>query len=481
MKYVIITLIALFTLLPLSSIAENKAQYSTDKKIQQYSEAQLAQMLAPIALYPDTLLTHVLIASTYPLELVQAQRWLDKHDGLSADRLAEKLEDEMEDKNWDASIKALMAFPSVVARLSDDLEWTQQLGEAFLSDEAQVLASIQQLRKQAQQAGNLSKMANSVVSYDGSNIVIEPQKTQVIYVPYYDSRQVYGRWHWSHYPPVYWAIPSQFYSGHYASHYGSPYRDPFYWHAAVHIRHHFFFRTFHWHKRHVVMVNHRNKRHYGYRRHNRYPDYNRAKIVTSTGAKRWHYKPQHRRGVAFNNKRLTKRFKQRVHAKKHNAHLLNRTIKRGKMSKARKIKSTKHYQATKVAKHHKQGKGYNKQAQRQAKSARRDHQKQQKKVHQSRNYQAKKHSLKRPANTARTSKSVRHNTVRNKTVRHSVVKHSSVKHSSVKNNRKVERRHSTNKRHLTKRHSDKRYANKSHRIASSKKVSHRRTGRQKER
>ena len=109
------------------------------------TQAELDQMLAPVALYPDTVLTHVLIAATYPLELVQAARWQKRNPDLSGEDVVRAVED----KNWDPSVKALVAFPTLLQRLSEDLDWTEQLGEAFLSDETAVLASIQQLREKA--------------------------------------------------------------------------------------------------------------------------------------------------------------------------------------------------------------------------------------------------------------------------------------------------------------------------------------------
>ena len=156
-------------------------------------------MLAPIALYPDSLLTHILIASTYPIEIVEAHRWLKKNKGLSTEEAAQSVKD----FNWDASVKALVPFERILSRLSEDLTWTQQLGDAFLQDESRLLASIQELRKQAQRAGNLQKMDNMDVSYEDNNIVIEPIEKEIVYVPYYDTRMVYGTWHSVSYPPVY--------------------------------------------------------------------------------------------------------------------------------------------------------------------------------------------------------------------------------------------------------------------------------------
>jgi len=164
----------------------------------QFSEAELAQMLAPIALYPDSLLTHILISSTYPIEIVEAHRWLKKNDKLNSTQIAELIEN----FDWDASVKALVPFEQILSRLSDDLSWMQQLGDAFLQDEARVLESIQALREQAKLAGNLGKMDNMDVSYEDNNIIIEPREKEVVYVPYYDTRMVYGSWYWFLYPPV---------------------------------------------------------------------------------------------------------------------------------------------------------------------------------------------------------------------------------------------------------------------------------------
>ena len=162
------------------------------------SQAELDQMLAPIALYPDTVLTHVLIAATYPLEVVQASRWAKAHPKLTGDNAVRAVED----KNWDPSVKALVAFPQLLERLSSDLDWTEQLGEAFLADETQVLASIQTLRQKAYANGTLRNNDQMVVEREREIIVIEPARKEVVYVPVYDTRVVYGDWWWPSYPPV---------------------------------------------------------------------------------------------------------------------------------------------------------------------------------------------------------------------------------------------------------------------------------------
>ncbi len=262
------------------------AQADSNNQEASFSEAELAQMLAPIALYPDSLLTHILIASTYPLELVQAKRLQEKNKLLPTEQLMDKAKGE----EWDPSVTALLAFPTVLEKLSEDLEWTQDLGDAFLQDEEKMLASIQTLRHQADEADSLSEMDNMAVSRVDNQIIIEPAQPEVIYVPYYDPRVVYGHWAWYSYPPVYWT-PYPYYV--------RPPYGHFYWHRGVHITFNYHFSAFHWHKRHVVVVHHKNAHHY--RHHGR--------IVTSHGAQRWHHKPAHRRGVAYRSPAVKHRYK----------------------------------------------------------------------------------------------------------------------------------------------------------------------------
>lgn len=253
-----------------------------------FSEAELAQMLAPIALYPDTLLSHILISSTYPIEIIDADRWLTKHEHLSISARADKAED----IDWDPSVKALLAFPKIINKLSNDLLWMRNLGDAFLQDEARVLASIQSLRSKADQAGNLSSMNNVEIVRETKTIIIKPAKPDVIYVPYYDTRVVYGNWHWRHYPPVYWHRPA-----HYAHH-----RGHYYWHTPVHLSIGLIFGNVHWHNRHVVV--HRYKSRY-YKRHSN------KRVSTSYQAQRWQHKPQRRHGVAYRSSHIQKKYKHR--------------------------------------------------------------------------------------------------------------------------------------------------------------------------
>jgi hypothetical protein len=263
-------IIALLILIALPAVFIDKAnaQELYEEQIP-FSEAELAQILAPIALYPDSLLTHILIASTYPLEIVQASRWRTNNRHLDANQAIKRAAD----KNWDPSVSALLAFPNLLARLSDDLDWTQKLGAAFLQDETALLVTIQSLRQQADQANSLSELDNMSVIHVDNQIIIESAHNGIIYVPYYDPRIVYGHWHWYSYPPVYWP-PSPYYT-----------RRPhasFYWSSGVQITFNYYFSTFNWYEHNIIVINHHNSHDYRQRR----------RIVTSNGAHRWQHKPQ---------------------------------------------------------------------------------------------------------------------------------------------------------------------------------------------
>ncbi len=297
----------------------------------QFSDAELAQMLAPIALYPDSLLTHILIASTYPLEVVQANRWRNKNKSLEGAEAVNRAEKQ----DWDPSVTALVAFPDLLQRLSDDLEWTQKLGDAFLQDEERVLDSIQSLRQQAERANTFDDMENMKVTKVNRQIVIEPVQREVIYVPYYDTRVVYGHWHWYNYPPVYWAYPP-----HYAGYYPGHISGHFYFNSGIHISFNYFFSAFSWHQRHIVVTHHHHT--------TRYRPYSR--IVTSSGAQRWHHKPVHRHGVAYRSPKVKARYdkyRPNRYDVKHNSSM-ERYSKQAKPSQA------KHYNAAQVQKRREQ-------------------------------------------------------------------------------------------------------------------------------
>ena len=164
-------------------------------------QAQLDALLAPLALYPDTLIAQVLPASTYPLEVVQLQRWLAQNPGLSGDALDAALAS----APWDDSVKALARFPDVVAMMDGELEWTQRLGDAFLADPAGVMAAVQRLRGHALATGSLRDSERERVVQDQGVVYIEPAQPDVVYVPVYDPVTVYGPWWWPGYPPYAWS------------------------------------------------------------------------------------------------------------------------------------------------------------------------------------------------------------------------------------------------------------------------------------
>ncbi len=175
------------------------------------NKGQLEQLVAPIALYPDPLLSQVLMASTYPLEIVEADRWVREpaHQSLKGDALTNALKSE----NWDPSVMALVPFPKLLALMAERLQWTQQLGNAFLAQQAGVMAAVQALRHDAMAAGNLraTPQCHCVIQTSGDNIAILPSDSQVVCIPVYNPRVVYGPWPAPEYPPDYFPIPVGFY------------------------------------------------------------------------------------------------------------------------------------------------------------------------------------------------------------------------------------------------------------------------------
>jgi len=165
---------------------------------------QLDNLVAPLALYPDPLLSQVLVAATYPLEVVEANQWLQDNRSLTGTALM----DAAKQQNWDPSVQALVAFPDVLARLNQDVRWTTDLGNAFLGQQKDVMAAVQRLRARAQANGKLKSTPQETVStetQDGqSAITIQPADPQVIYVPTYDPAYIWGPPAWGYYPPLYY-------------------------------------------------------------------------------------------------------------------------------------------------------------------------------------------------------------------------------------------------------------------------------------
>jgi hypothetical protein len=173
----------------------------------QFSPARLGQMLAPIALYPDDLLADVLMAATYPLDVVEAARWLKdpQNAALKGDRLFQALQQ----NSWDASVKALAPFPHILRMLDANIEWTEQLGEAYLADPAAVMDAVQRLRRRARSAGRLVTTPQEIVRTEPAPtrpeelITIEAPGPEVVYVPVCDPSFAYGSWPFPGFPPFF--------------------------------------------------------------------------------------------------------------------------------------------------------------------------------------------------------------------------------------------------------------------------------------
>jgi len=168
---------------------------------------ELDQLVAPIALYPDPLLAEVLMASAYPLDVVQAERWLESNKSLKGDQLKAAVDKQP----WDDSIKALTATPSVIQMMSSKLDWTQKLGDAVVNQQPDVMDAVQRLRARAQSTDKLQTTRQQTVSVNQvegrSVIAIEPAVPDQVYVPYYDPAVVYGDWPYPDYPPYYFEPP----------------------------------------------------------------------------------------------------------------------------------------------------------------------------------------------------------------------------------------------------------------------------------
>jgi hypothetical protein len=193
-----------------------------------YSQAELDALLAPVALYPDPVLSHVLVASTYPDDLRDAAAWSRANSHLAAEDAVRAADPML----WHPSAKALVAFPDLLARMDESPQWTADLGAAFLEQEPYVMDTVQSLRRRAQASGYLQSNPQQQVYEQGQAIAVYPVQPQVVYVPYYDPYVVYGPWSWAAYRPVYWR--------------------PWFARPAVFVSTHFFVSSVDWRRRHVV-------------------------------------------------------------------------------------------------------------------------------------------------------------------------------------------------------------------------------------
>jgi hypothetical protein len=171
------------------------------------SPQELQQLVAPIALYPDALVAQILAASTYPTQIVEAERWMQRHSNFKGDELAK----EVDKQDWDPSVKAMTQFPSVLENMDKNLSWTSSLGEAYVNQPQDVTDAVQTLRQEARQAGHLNSTEQEKVTTQGNTIIIEPANPEVVYVPAYDPWLVYGAPIIAY--PAWYPVPGIFWGG----------------------------------------------------------------------------------------------------------------------------------------------------------------------------------------------------------------------------------------------------------------------------
>ncbi|HSQ04590.1 MAG TPA: DUF3300 domain-containing protein [Burkholderiales bacterium] len=248
-----------------------------------FAQAELDQMLAPIALYPDALLSQVLMAATYPLEIVEAARWSQAHPELTGEQAV----DAAQFDNWDPSVKSLLAFPELLAVMNERLDWTERLGNAFIAQQPQVMSTIQALRQRAYAAGSFNAIEPLRVESQDESLMIASARPDVVYVPYVDPLVVYGGWWWPAYPPVSWA-PWRGYSMRPGM--GSR----FAWGVPTRVSPGFFFGGWDWRRHHAVVIH--TPRHFT-------PERNRPPGIATTnaGTAAWQHNVEHRRGVPYRN------------------------------------------------------------------------------------------------------------------------------------------------------------------------------------
>jgi hypothetical protein len=273
-------MIPIFAVLFMVLSANSAFAQATGDDDELLSEAEIEQLVAPIALHPDALLSQILMASTYPMEIVEASRWLEKNPDLKADAL----EEAMAKQDWDPSVKSLTSYPQVLDMMNTELSWTQQLGDAFLAQQEDVLAGVQILRERAEAEGNLESTEQqtvkkeSVTTESGSTktvIIVEPADPEIIYVPAYNPTIVYGTWAYPSYPP-YAYYPPGYVAGR-----------AFWFGVGVAVGHSLW-GDCHWGNNKVnINVNNYNR-------------YNRTKIKNP----KWNHNPKHRKGAPYRNRKV---------------------------------------------------------------------------------------------------------------------------------------------------------------------------------
>jgi len=237
------------------------------------SQQEKDELLAPIALYPDALLSQIFMASTYPLEIVEAARWQKSNASLKD----KELEAALEKQSWDPSVKALATVPQVLTMMNEKLDWTTKLGDAFLADQEGMLKTVQSLRKKADQAGNLKDTKEMSVKKETENnvqiIKIEQPNPQTVYVPTYNPATVYGTWWYSYPPPYYYYPPGYVYGGA-----GLAFASGVFWGAAI-------AGGIGWGNNEINI--------------NRNTNINTGNRNNVQGGNKWQHNPEHRKGASY--------------------------------------------------------------------------------------------------------------------------------------------------------------------------------------
>jgi hypothetical protein len=272
-------MIALLWSVPLGAMAQQPATAPTQPLLK---PAELDQLLAPIALHPDPLLSEVLIASTYPLEVVQADRWAKSNKALKGDALTAALGKQ----SWDDSVKSLVQVPSVLTMMSEQLDWTQKLGDAVLAQQADVMDAIQRLRARARANSKLESTKEQTVTVKTEDqkqyVVIEPTSPTEIYAPYYEPAVVYGDWPYPDYAPYYFPPPYGYIPG-------AALATGVAFAAGVAVRH-AFWGSCDWGRGNINVVA------------------NRSVDIANINRGKWEHNADHRQGVKYNNADVRQKF-----------------------------------------------------------------------------------------------------------------------------------------------------------------------------
>lgn len=272
-------IVAILLFVPFAATAQQPTTAPTQPQLK---PAELDQLLAPVALYPDPLLSEILIASTYPLEVVQADRWAKSNKTFTGETLTAALGKQ----SWDDSVKSLVQVPSVLTMMSEQLDWTQKLGDAVLGQQTDVMDAIQRLRTRAQANGKLesTKEQTVTVKTEGQKqyVAIEPASPNEIYVPYYEPAVVYGDWPYPDYAPYYFPPPAGYFArGALAT--GIAFA------AAVAVRY-AFWSNCDWGRGNINVVS------------------NRSVDINNINRGKWEHNPDHRHGVRYNSADVRQKF-----------------------------------------------------------------------------------------------------------------------------------------------------------------------------